>query len=163
MRDDPGDLPRRLDDGVELRLLVGGEIAAVVTYIRTSWGNRGGPVSARQANELRAATLNVSDTCMSDNHDAIIDIRELDFAYRDALVLKNISLRVEAGTTLGLIGPNGGGKTTLIRLLLGLLEPTRGTIRLAGGLDPREAVRRGQSRAVRLFPRSSGAGRRRVA
>ena len=34
------------------------EIAAVVTYIRTSWGNRGEPVSARQANELRAATLN---------------------------------------------------------------------------------------------------------
>ena len=34
------------------------EVAAVVTYIRTSWGNRGTPVSARQANELRAATLN---------------------------------------------------------------------------------------------------------
>jgi mono/diheme cytochrome c family protein len=34
------------------------EIAAVVTYIRTSWGNRGAAVSARQANELRAATLN---------------------------------------------------------------------------------------------------------
>ena len=34
------------------------EIAAVVTYIRTAWGNRAGPVSARQANELRAATLN---------------------------------------------------------------------------------------------------------
>jgi mono/diheme cytochrome c family protein len=34
------------------------EVAAVVTYIRTSWGNRGEPVSAQQANELRAATLN---------------------------------------------------------------------------------------------------------
>ncbi|WP_454626873.1 c-type cytochrome [Bradyrhizobium cenepequi] len=34
------------------------EVAAVVTYIRTSWGNRGAPVSARQANELRTATLN---------------------------------------------------------------------------------------------------------
>jgi mono/diheme cytochrome c family protein len=33
------------------------EVAAVVTYIRTSWGNRGTPVSARQANELRSATL----------------------------------------------------------------------------------------------------------
>ena len=72
----------------------------------------------------------------------IIDISELDFAYRDALVLKHVSLRVEAGTTLGLIGPNGGGKTTLIRLLLGLVEPTRGTIRV-DGLSPREAVGRG--------------------
>ena len=73
---------------------------------------------------------------------SIIDIANLDFAYRDALVLKDVSLRVEAGTTLGLIGPNGGGKTTLIRLLLGLLEPTRGVIRI-DGLPPRDAVRRG--------------------
>jgi zinc transport system ATP-binding protein len=72
----------------------------------------------------------------------IIVISDLAFAYRDALVLKDVSLRVEAGTTLGLIGPNGGGKTTLIRLLLGLLEPTRGEIRVAG-LTPRQAVLRG--------------------
>ena len=72
----------------------------------------------------------------------IIDISEVDFAYRDALVLKQVSLRVQAGTTLGLIGPNGGGKTTLIRLLLGLLEPTRGSVRIAG-MTPRDAVSRG--------------------
>ena len=72
----------------------------------------------------------------------IIDISNVDFAYRDALVLKQVSLRVEGGTTLGLIGPNGGGKTTLIRLLLGLLAPTRGTMRIAG-LAPRAAVARG--------------------
>ena len=40
---------------------------------------------------------------------AIIDISQLDFAYRETLVLKQVSLRVEPGTTLGLIGPNGGG------------------------------------------------------
>src|SRR5688572_20610064 len=72
----------------------------------------------------------------------IVDISELDFAYRDALVLKQVSLRVQAGTTLGLIGPNGGGKTTLLRLLLGLLEPTRGTIHIAG-MTPRQAIARG--------------------
>jgi zinc transport system ATP-binding protein len=72
----------------------------------------------------------------------IINISILDFAYGDALVLKDVSLRVEAGTTLGLIGPNGGGKTTLIRLLLGLLEPTRGSISVAG-IAPRDAVSRG--------------------
>jgi zinc transport system ATP-binding protein len=75
---------------------------------------------------------------------AIIDISALDFAYRDALVLKDVSLRVEAGTTLGLIGPNGGGKTTLIRLLLGLLAPTRGSIRV-DGMTPRQAVLRGDA------------------
>jgi zinc transport system ATP-binding protein len=72
----------------------------------------------------------------------IIDIRQLDFAYRQQLVLKQIDLAVQAGTTLGLIGPNGGGKTTLIQLLLGLLRPTRGTIRIAG-LEPRAALRQG--------------------
>jgi zinc transport system ATP-binding protein len=72
----------------------------------------------------------------------IIDISKLDFAYRDVLVLKDVTLRVEAGTTLGLIGPNGGGKTTLMRLLLGLLEPTRGAVHI-DGLEPRDAVKRG--------------------
>ena len=76
----------------------------------------------------------------------IIDIRKLDFAYPTGaaagLVLKQIDLSVEPGTTLGLIGPNGGGKTTLLRLLLGLENPTRGTILIAG-LCPRDAVRCG--------------------
>ena len=81
-------------------------------------------------------------TSSSHNGDAIIDIRDVDFAYRDALVLKDVTLRADPGTMLGLIGPNGGGKTTLIRLLLGLIEPTRGQIRIAG-LSPRDAVRRG--------------------
>jgi zinc transport system ATP-binding protein len=74
--------------------------------------------------------------------DPIIDIRQLDFAYGQQLVLKQIDLRIEPGTTLGVIGPNGGGKTTLIRLLLGLMPPTRGTLRI-DGLEPRRAVRRG--------------------
>ncbi|MDB5331804.1 MAG: cation transporter, ATP-binding protein [Phycisphaerales bacterium] len=73
---------------------------------------------------------------------ALVDIAGLDFAYGAQTVLECINLSVEAGTTLGLIGPNGGGKTTLIRLLLGLLEPTAGTIRVAG-LAPRQAIRRG--------------------
>jgi zinc transport system ATP-binding protein len=73
---------------------------------------------------------------------AIIDIRNLDYAYRQNLVLKHVTLAVEAGSTVGLIGPNAGGKTTLVKLLTGQLEPTRGTIRIAG-LTPRDAIRRG--------------------
>src|SRR3954449_11061208 len=74
----------------------------------------------------------------------LVDISNLDFSYRPGAqpVLKGVDLRIEAGSTLGLIGPNGGGKTTLIRLLLGLLEPTRGIIRI-DALPPAKAVRRG--------------------
>lgn len=72
----------------------------------------------------------------------LIDIRDLDFAYARDPALCGVTLPVEAGTTLGLIGPNGGGKTTLIKLLLGLLKPQRGTIEIAG-LPPRKAVARG--------------------
>jgi zinc transport system ATP-binding protein len=74
--------------------------------------------------------------------DALVDISGLDFSYGKQPVLAGIDLRVQAGTTLGLIGPNGGGKTTLIRLLLGALEPTAGSIRIAG-LPPAKAIARG--------------------
>lgn len=73
---------------------------------------------------------------------ALVDIRALDFGYARQPVLSGIGLQIEAGTTLGLIGPNGGGKTTLIRLLLGALQPTDGSVRVAG-LPPAKAIARG--------------------
>jgi zinc transport system ATP-binding protein len=73
---------------------------------------------------------------------ALVSIGQLDFAYGEQLVLKHIDLDVPAGSTLGVIGPNGGGKTTLVRLLTGLRQPTRGQI-LIDGMAPRKARQRG--------------------
>lgn len=56
-------------------------------------------------------------------------------------VLEDVSLRVEARDYLALLGPNGGGKSTLLKLILGLLTPDRGTVRVFGE-SPRNA--RGQ-------------------
>jgi zinc transport system ATP-binding protein len=64
--------------------------------------------------------------------DPILQVERLDFAYADRLVLKHIDLVMARGSTLGLIGPNGGGKTTLLRLMINQLQPTRGAIRVAG-------------------------------
>jgi zinc transport system ATP-binding protein len=67
-------------------------------------------------------------------------IRNLWAGYEREQVLEEINLTVYEGDFIGLIGPNGGGKTTLIRVLLGLLPPTRGELRIMGG--PVQAGRR---------------------
>lgn len=61
--------------------------------------------------------------------------------YRGADVLKGLDLEIRRGETLALLGPNGSGKTTTVRLLLGLLSPDRGSVRLLG-CDPRQRVAR---------------------
>ncbi len=82
----------------------------------------------------------------------VMEIDRLDFAYDTRPVLSNISLSISAGTTLGLIGPNGGGKTTLLQLILGQRNPTRGRITIAG-MSPRQAVGRGD--VIGYLPQTS--------
>jgi ABC-2 type transport system ATP-binding protein len=60
---------------------------------------------------------------------------------RRVRALGGVSLRVPAGTALGIVGPNGAGRSTLLRLLLGYLHPTSGTLRV-GGMPPRAFVER---------------------
>jgi ABC-type Mn2+/Zn2+ transport system ATPase subunit len=57
-------------------------------------------------------------------------IRDLAFGYRERVVGSGVGLAVAAGEILCLLGPNGGGKTTLLRALLGELRPMRGTLRV---------------------------------
>ena len=47
-------------------------------------------------------------------------------------VVQDVSLQIEAGETMGLVGESGSGKTTVARMVLGLVKPTRGTVRVAG-------------------------------
>jgi ABC-2 type transport system ATP-binding protein len=62
----------------------------------------------------------------------MIEVRHLRKQYDGTVALDNLHLDVPAGEVFGLIGPNGAGKTTLIRILATLLEPTYGTVRIAG-------------------------------
>lgn len=61
---------------------------------------------------------------------SLIELRDVSFSYGSEPVLERINLTINAGEYVGVIGPNGGGKTTLIRLILGLEKPDTGTIRL---------------------------------
>jgi zinc transport system ATP-binding protein len=67
-----------------------------------------------------------------------VEIKDLSFSYGDHLVLEDITLSVAAGEFFGIIGPNASGKSTLLRLILGLLEPDRGELRVLGA-EPRKA------------------------
>ncbi len=62
-----------------------------------------------------------------------IEVRGLSFQYpgQKTLVLQDLDVSVEPGTQLGIVGPSGRGKSTLLSLLLGLIDPTQGTVRLA--------------------------------
>lgn len=61
-----------------------------------------------------------------------VDIRHVTHRYGDRLALHDVSLIVPKGVLFGLLGPNGGGKTTLFRILSTLLQPTAGTAQVLG-------------------------------
>lgn len=61
-----------------------------------------------------------------------IEIEGLRFAYRDEPVLDGLNLRIQAGEKVAIVGASGGGKSTLVQLLLGLYTPQAGSIRFAG-------------------------------
>ncbi len=68
--------------------------------------------------------------------DASLEVRALSFRYSDMepFILLNCAFAVPPGESVAIVGPSGGGKTTLLKLMLGLLAPTDGKI-LAGGID----------------------------
>lgn len=90
----------------------------------------------------------------------LLEIENLETGYGEIQVLRGISFHLDAGEHIGLFGPNGHGKTTLLRAISGLLKPWRGQIRFQdasiGGKSPVEIVERGiihVSQGNTLFPR----------
>jgi len=62
----------------------------------------------------------------------VIEISGVSASYNSHPVLEDINLTIHETDFIGLIGPNGGGKTTLLKVILGLLKPTRGSVRIMG-------------------------------
>jgi len=88
------------------------------------------------------------------HHDfvATLEVNDLSFRYLDSdyLVLKKISLKIPAGQSLAVVGPSGAGKTTLVDLMLGVLEPSSGSVRISG-LEPLESIQ-GSPGAIGYVP-----------
>ena len=62
----------------------------------------------------------------------IIQLQDVNFSYRNNPILENVNLKIDAGSSICIVGPNGGGKTTLLKLILGLIKPDSGTINIFG-------------------------------
>lgn len=73
----------------------------------------------------------------------VIDIQDMSFSYNGELVLESVNLAVKKGDFASVVGTNGGGKTTLLKLILGLLEPRAGRIEVFGFSPERARTRIG--------------------
>ncbi len=70
-----------------------------------------------------------------------VSIDDVGAGYEERVALEHVSLSIPAGTLVAIVGPNGGGKTTLLKLIAGLLRPWTGTLAVLGGA-PGEAAHR---------------------
>lgn len=62
----------------------------------------------------------------------VIKIQNLSFAYNSNYILENVNLSFEKNDFVGIIGPNGGGKTTLLKLIMGFVKPQYGSVEVLG-------------------------------
>ena len=81
---------------------------------------------------------------MSDRPTPVIEVRDFRMAFGAQVVIDDLSFEVRPGETFGLLGSNGSGKTTTIRALLGIYEPTAGSLLVEGRrFDPAQGSRLG--------------------
>lgn len=69
---------------------------------------------------------------MSKKDFPVISIEGMSFSYNGSIILEDVYLDIEAGDFVSIVGPNGGGKTTLLKIILGLLKQSTGKVRLFG-------------------------------
>jgi iron complex transport system ATP-binding protein len=83
----------------------------------------------------------------------VLEAHCLDFSYANP-VIRDFSLGVQAGLITGIIGPNGSGKTTALRLLDGILTPARGEVILSGAGALRRLTRKEIARRIAMVPQN---------
>lgn len=72
---------------------------------------------------------------------AVVELDRISKSYENKIAVKDLSLRIDAGTMFGLLGPNGAGKTSTIRMMVGITMPDSGTVNLLGKRFTRESLK----------------------
>jgi ABC-2 type transport system ATP-binding protein len=72
----------------------------------------------------------------------LVELDQVSKAYEQKVAVRNLNLRIEAGTMFGLLGPNGAGKTSSIRMMVGITVPDSGRVRLFGLPFTRESLKK---------------------
>jgi zinc transport system ATP-binding protein len=70
----------------------------------------------------------------------LLEMQSVTASYGESVVLRNVSMKINENDFIGVIGPNGGGKTTLLKLILGLIKPEKGEIIFSGNLLNRTSI-----------------------
>ena len=86
------------------------------------------------------------------SEEKIVTVENLNFSYGQVSVLKDVNLSIHRREFLAVIGPNGGGKSTLVKILLGILKPDSGNVSVFG-------KKPGHSRNIGYVPQDVSAGR----
>lgn len=73
----------------------------------------------------------------------MVDIRSLSVILKNIIILEDINLKIDKGEIVAIVGPNGGGKTTLIKTILGFVKPSSGIVHINGKL-PRDYIKDGK-------------------
>ncbi len=81
-------------------------------------------------------SASVSVTGAQKSGKRVVEMKDVSKAFGEQPIVKDLSLRINRGERLGLVGPNGSGKTSLLKLIMGQLTPDEGTIELGQNLEP---------------------------
>jgi len=89
----------------------------------------------RSERRQREGTARIEIQTGSMSGQKVIEVKDISFSYGDKPIVRDFTTTIWRGDKIGMIGPNGGGKTTLLKLLLGQLEPDSGTVKLGTNLQ----------------------------